>query len=411
MRLKTTASTALSVLAITSAVTFATAFPSHAQNLICDAPLQIVGQPDTNPVTRVEVSYFPADHAWRVFHHLADGRVVSRSEQYAMTDATTGPRNVAWQGVLRSARNLTMFGMVMVKDGTPLYVESIYDTARGNAKVMQSMALCNYAKSSPPVVAATEPGERMMVPNDVSAGHLNLRSGPGTNFALLGSIPAGTVFTWPGKALCVPRQDGIRGADWCKVNYNGTSGWASRVGLMPLTNDDGDGGSVVGGPGDDRYIEPTPRSEAAPLQPKPVVTVPATKPMAQIDSVPIYPGKGYKAVRIDAIVGGQPLRMTLDTGATVMLVTHAIADKIVADGQGNRGRMMEFKLADGSSIKARSIVIGEVRIGNHVVHNVEAGVADSDDMLMSFPVLDAIAPFTIDTRNNRLVFDTKTAAN
>jgi hypothetical protein len=94
-------------------------------------------------------------------------------------------------------------------------------------------------------VASAAHAETYQVPQDISAGHLNIRSGPGVNFALIGSIRAGTKISWPGKATCVPRQDGIRGADWCKVNVangglaptggNFTSfGWVSRAGLMPI---------------------------------------------------------------------------------------------------------------------------------------------------------------------------------
>lgn len=87
--------------------------------------------------------------------------------------------------------------------------------------------------------------ETLQVPYDVSAGHMNIRTGPGANYDLIGSIPAGTTITWHGPATCVPRQDGIAGADWCRVNTrNGMlaplgdrgngSGWVSRAGLMPV---------------------------------------------------------------------------------------------------------------------------------------------------------------------------------
>src|SRR5262249_31009016 len=78
-------------------------------------------------------------------------------------------------------------------------------------------------------------------------GQMNVRTGPGTNYALIGVIPNGTVISWPdGRPVCVPRQDGIAGAEWCKVNmfsgalvrtdspYNQV-GWVSRAGLLPVT--------------------------------------------------------------------------------------------------------------------------------------------------------------------------------
>jgi uncharacterized protein YgiM (DUF1202 family) len=76
--------------------------------------------------------------------------------------------------------------------------------------------------------------ESFKVSETVSGGVLNIRTGPGANYALIGAAPAGTEFKWNGKATCMARQDGIRGADWCRVNYNGVVGWVSRAGLMPV---------------------------------------------------------------------------------------------------------------------------------------------------------------------------------
>lgn len=68
------------------------------------------------------------------------------------------------------------------------------------------------------------------VPADVSAGRMNIRSGPGTNHSLIGAIPAGATVN---AGRCVQRDDGVRGADWCLVSYNGVTGFVSSAGLMP----------------------------------------------------------------------------------------------------------------------------------------------------------------------------------
>ena len=68
------------------------------------------------------------------------------------------------------------------------------------------------------------------VPQGVSEGHMNMRDGPGTNHSLIGAIPAGAVVS---ASQCVPRDDGIRGANWCHIYYNGIRGWVSQAGLMP----------------------------------------------------------------------------------------------------------------------------------------------------------------------------------
>jgi uncharacterized protein YraI len=69
------------------------------------------------------------------------------------------------------------------------------------------------------------------VPANFADGQLNVRSGPGTNHALIGYIPAGS-FVEAGS--CRPRDDRIVGADFCAVRYGNTIGWASRAGLMPV---------------------------------------------------------------------------------------------------------------------------------------------------------------------------------
>lgn len=86
------------------------------------------------------------------------------------------------------------------------------------------------------LIASVAHAESLKVPETISGGVLNIRTGPGTNYALVGAAPAGTVFKWDGRATCTARRDGIRGADWCRVNYNGAFGWASRAGLMPVSN-------------------------------------------------------------------------------------------------------------------------------------------------------------------------------
>lgn len=69
------------------------------------------------------------------------------------------------------------------------------------------------------------------VPNDVSAGHMNVRNGPGVNHGLIGEIPAGQMVR---ASQCVGRDDGIRGADWCYIDFGRTGGWISQAGLMPV---------------------------------------------------------------------------------------------------------------------------------------------------------------------------------
>ena len=67
---------------------------------------------------------------------------------------------------------------------------------------------------------------------------------------------------------------------------------------------------------------------------------------------------------------------------------------------------MEVQLADGSTRKVPVLLIRELQIGEHVVRNVRASVRSGDDILLAFPVVNGIAPFTIDTRIGELIFHT-----
>ena len=54
--------------------------------------------------------------------------------------------------------------------------------------------------------------------NAISTTNLNIRTGPGTRYATLGSIPSGAPVTVRGCAS---------GYGWCQVSYGPTYGWAS----------------------------------------------------------------------------------------------------------------------------------------------------------------------------------------
>src|SRR6516162_4822025 len=54
------------------------------------------------------------------------------------------------------------------------------------------------------------------IPPSVSEGHMNVRTGPGVNHGLIGAIPGGQTVS---ASRCVPRDDGIRGAEWCFVTW------------------------------------------------------------------------------------------------------------------------------------------------------------------------------------------------
>lgn len=73
-------------------------------------------------------------------------------------------------------------------------------------------------------VAASASRPTFRVLPDVSQGVLNMRRGPGTNHALVASIPAGATGLRVGR--CRLPDDGGR-VPWCEVEWQGRAGWAS----------------------------------------------------------------------------------------------------------------------------------------------------------------------------------------
>jgi hypothetical protein len=93
------------------------------------------------------------------------------------------------------------------------------------------------APIAPPPVAALPQATYRVLPN-VSQGIHNMRSGPGTHFPLVTSIPAGASGLAVGR--CRPAEDGRSRHPWCEVKWQQFSGWASsccmvdsRTGAFP----------------------------------------------------------------------------------------------------------------------------------------------------------------------------------
>jgi clan AA aspartic protease (TIGR02281 family) len=298
------------------------AYTSDA-DVICGRPqilFNLDKSPDLDPVTSVEVSYEPKQHAWRVFHHLSSGGVVSRTEQYAAVD-TSSDRKVQWNGSLNRNRSMFMVGEVRFNDQKePFYYEWLYNRSQGNRLEMSLVARCEWNRQEP--------------------------------------LPS------PSSQAKPP---------------------------------------VVAG--DDKRVKTVPyRSSEAPQ-----AQLPASPAQSRKDSIPIYPGHEGNAVLVDVIVGGQPVRMLLDTGATHISINRDLANRIVAQAQGSWGGTVDVRLADGSVVKERIINIETVNIGSHTIRNVQGSVTDGETMLLPFPLVNSIAPFKIDTRNRELVFEKEEA--
>jgi|SRR6516162_1017341 clan AA aspartic protease (TIGR02281 family) len=145
-----------------------------------------------------------------------------------------------------------------------------------------------------------------------------------------------------------------------------------------------------------------------PAQPPVSPSPPAS--LTKRDSVPINVING-RAVTLNVSVGQHTVTMMLDTGASTTAITDEFANALVRDGHARWSGERKYQMADGFVISAPALVINEVRLGTHVVHNVEASVTNGTLMLLGFSVVDQIGPFMINTRTRELIFETPTVNN
>ena len=137
---------------------------------------------------------------------------------------------------------------------------------------------------------------------------------------------------------------------------------------------------------------------------QPQATIPAVRAAVNVkDSVPIYSAANGKGFAVDVKLGGAPLRMVADTGATISSIPENFATWLLNNGGAVAQGSITVRLADGSRTQEAMILIREFQIGNHLLHNVPAAVS-TGMTLLAFPVIDGIAPFTVDTRAGELVW-------
>jgi len=132
------------LLAATAALTICVSANAATIELQCEAPRTLVGEDvnDTNPVTATAVGYSWDDHAWRVFHQLRSGAIVSRQSQYGMTDTSKAGVKTQWQGRLLRQPWLFMTGEIKKSGDDFEYHEWMFDSKQGNRLVMQSINRC-----------------------------------------------------------------------------------------------------------------------------------------------------------------------------------------------------------------------------------------------------------------------------
>ena len=127
----------------------------------------------------------------------------------------------------------------------------------------------------------------------------------------------------------------------------------------------------------------------------------------QITEVPIT-RKAGGTFNVDCSVNGLALNMIFDTGASYVSISKVEADFMLKNNYLSmsdiKGKQY-YQTADGGISEGTVITLKEVRIGDAVLHNVDASVVKSQKapLLLGESVLQKFGTFTVDNINSKLI--------
>ena len=127
----------------------------------------------------------------------------------------------------------------------------------------------------------------------------------------------------------------------------------------------------------------------------------------QITEVPIIRRVGG-TFNVDCSVNGLALNMIFDTGASDVSISKVEADFMLKNNYLSmsdiKGKQY-YQTADGGISEGTVITLKEVRIGDAVLHNVDASVVKSQKapLLLGESVLQKFGTFTVDNINSKLI--------
>jgi len=150
------------------------------------------------------------------------------------------------------------------------------------------------------------------------------------------------------------------------------------------------------------WVGPTNRGYAA-NPPKSEARVEVPKSVEPVETrVKLHPHNGL--MMVDVIVGGVATRMMLDTGAGITVITKAVASQIRDNGQGHWNGTVRATMSNGRTEEFPTMYVKKLRIGPHTVRDLTVSVSPGALMLLPFPVVNGIGPFTIDTQTSELIW-------
>jgi len=127
----------------------------------------------------------------------------------------------------------------------------------------------------------------------------------------------------------------------------------------------------------------------------------------QITEVPIT-RKAGGTFNVDCSVNGLALNMIFDTGASDVSISKVEADFMLKNNYLSKNDIkgkQYYQTADGGISEGTVVTLKEVRIGDAVLHNVDASVVKSQKapLLLGESVLQKFGTFTVDNINSKLI--------
>jgi clan AA aspartic protease (TIGR02281 family) len=104
-------------------------------------------------------------------------------------------------------------------------------------------------------------------------------------------------------------------------------------------------------------------------------------------------------------IGNLTKNFILDSGASDVLISQEIEKKLIDNKKITKSNYLSpslYKIADGSIIECRRLLLPEIKIGNYIVKNVIASIiSNGNTLLLGKSFLDKFQSWTID--NNKQI--------
>jgi clan AA aspartic protease (TIGR02281 family) len=125
-----------------------------------------------------------------------------------------------------------------------------------------------------------------------------------------------------------------------------------------------------------------------------------------MEQVPVTPDGGVYSVPVQ-LNGVLQMDLVLDTGAAYVMIPADVALTLKRTGTlttTQEGNAQEFKLADGSVVQQRRVVLCSLQVGSQQLRDVEAIVGSlKSPLLLGQSALRRLEPWRLDTRTGKLI--------